>query len=760
MPDLPCDGDGVCMVCRAASPPEVDLLRCSTCATPWHSPCLSKPPALADAASWSCPDCSPDSSPAPAPAGPGNDLVAAIRAIEADGTLSDQEKARRRQALLAGSAPAAADEEEDDDDAADDALEIVGKNFSCVFCMKLPERPVTTPCGHNFCLKCFQKWIQNGKRTCGKCRAQIPPKMAAQPRINSALVEVIRMAKISKNANSGGSSAPYQYIRNDDRPDKAFMTERAKKAGKANASSGQIFVTIAPDHFGPILAENDPRRSIGVRVGETWEDRLECRQWGAHFPHVAGIAGQSTYGAQSVALSGGYEDDEDHGEWFLYTGSGGRDLSGNKRTNKEQSSDQKFEKLNAALRISCLRGYPVRVVRSHKEKRSSYAPESGVRYDGVYRIEKCWRKIGIQGKFKVCRYLFVRCDNEPAPWTSDDHGDRPRPLPKIKELQGATDTTERKGRPSWDYVEKEGWKWVVPPPISKKPVLSGDPETDKQIRRATKRAHMSVAERLLKEFGCSICRAVIKEPLTTPCAHNFCKTCLLGAYDSQASMRERSRGGRTLRAQKIVKTCPSCPTDICDFLENPQINREMMELIESLQRKAVEDDIKVASDDAEECGDGELEGNDGALAKEEDDSSMNEDEQDNADADADGSVKIVVEIKGGEKDDKKNKKGVTEVVDVVVEEKAVKETKKRKGDADTGTEGAPGKKMKNNIAAVEAVTGTPVKRIRKSGDVDIESNGSPVGSSGRRVTRSSANASETDSPARRTRSRARADAGC
>ena len=29
-----------------------------------------------------------------------------------------------------------------------------------------------------------------------------------------------------------------------------------------------------------------------------------------------------------------YEDDKDEGEWFLYTGSGGRDLSGNKRTNK------------------------------------------------------------------------------------------------------------------------------------------------------------------------------------------------------------------------------------------------------------------------------------------------------------------------------------------------------------------------------------------------------------------------------------------
>ena len=34
---------------------------------------------------------------------------------------------------------------------------------------------------------------------------------------------------------------------------------------------------------------------------------------------------------------------------------------------------------------------------------------------------------------------------------SDLHGDLPRPLPKIDELKGATDITERKGSPSWDY---------------------------------------------------------------------------------------------------------------------------------------------------------------------------------------------------------------------------------------------------------------------------------------------------------------------
>jgi len=112
----------------------------------------------------------------------------------------------------------------------------------------------------------------------------------------------------------------WQRWRNQDRPDKAFTSERAKKAGKANASSGKIFVTVPPDHLGPILAENDPERNQGVLVGESWEGRLECRQWGIHLPPVSGIAGQSSYGAQSVVLSGGYEDDEDHGEWFLYTG--------------------------------------------------------------------------------------------------------------------------------------------------------------------------------------------------------------------------------------------------------------------------------------------------------------------------------------------------------------------------------------------------------------------------------------------------------
>lgn len=599
------------MICKQ-KPKEDETLTCKTCITPWHINCLSiRPETLVAAVQWECPDCSFVADPTPPAAGVVNlvavgeseksgDLIASIRAIESDQSLTDQEKAKKRQELLSGRTGSSngddANQKKQKSGGDIDVLGLLDASLNCSFCMQLPERPVTTPCGHNFCLKCFQKWVGQGKRTCVNCRTAIPAKMASQPRINSALVIAIRMAKMSKSNNVLGTPKVHHFIQNQNKPDKAYTTERAKKTGKANACSGKIFVTVASDHFGPIPAENDPERNQGVLVGESWEDRLECRQWGTHRTHVSGIAGQSAHGAQSVALSGGYQDDEDHGEWFLYTGSGGRDLSGNKRTNKAQSFDQTFIKMNQALRVSCQKGYPVRVVRSHKEKRSSYAPDTGVRYDGIYRIEKCWRKKGIQG-FKVCRYLFVRCDNEPAPWTSDEHGDRPRPLPVIKELKEATDISERKGVPSWDFDEEKGcWLWKKPPPESKQQVECD--EDGKKVRKVKRRGqNMSVREKLLKEFSCLICRKVMTLPLTTPCAHNFCKPCLEAAFAGKNFMRQRSSQGRSLRAQKNVMKCPSCTNDISDFLQDPQVNRELMGVIESLQRKTEEEDAEENADD-------------------------------------------------------------------------------------------------------------------------------------------------------------------
>ncbi|KAJ1388571.1 Zinc finger, RING-type [Sesbania bispinosa] len=348
--------------------------------------------------------------------------------------------------------------------------------------------------------------------------------MANQPRINSALAHAICIAK--KDDSNGRVNRPSRvppYTNNQDKPDQPYMTDRAQRKGRANAASGKIFVTVPTDHFGPIPPENDPLHNKGLVVGESWPDRLECRQWGAHFLPIGGIAGQSNRGAQSVVLSGGYVDDEDHGEWFLYTGSGGKDLTGNKRTNKNHSFDQKFEKYNRALQISCQEGYPVRVVRSHKKKRSSYAPESGVRYDGIYRIEKCWQIAGQQG-FKVCRFLFIRCDNEPAPWT------------RMKILVG-------NGR--------------KPPPSRKKVQIEESTKIEKSSKGKRNFQKMSIKEQLRKGFSCQICKHVMDSPVTTPCGHNFCKSCLEGAFAGLKGVIESLKAkveenGETLEASEDI----------------------------------------------------------------------------------------------------------------------------------------------------------------------------------------------------------------
>lgn len=100
----------------------------------------------------------------------------------------------------------------------------------------------------------------------------------------------------------------------------------------------------------------------------------------------AGIAGPQSAGADSVVLSGGYEDDEDHGDWIVYTGQGGRDA-----VTGQQVRDQTFNRGNKALAKSCVDGRPVRVIRGAGSL-SRWAPANGYRYDGLYRVAQYWKE--------------------------------------------------------------------------------------------------------------------------------------------------------------------------------------------------------------------------------------------------------------------------------------------------------------------------------------------------------------------------------
>ena len=71
-----------------------------------------------------------------------------------------------------------------------------------------------------------------------------------------------------------------QKVSDKDRPDEAFTTDRAVRAGRANAASGRIMVTVPGDHFGPIPPEADPRGQVCATLGvQALGPYFEWRSW-------------------------------------------------------------------------------------------------------------------------------------------------------------------------------------------------------------------------------------------------------------------------------------------------------------------------------------------------------------------------------------------------------------------------------------------------------------------------------------------------
>jgi putative restriction endonuclease len=60
-----------------------------------------------------------------------------------------------------------------------------------------------------------------------------------------------------------------------------------------------------------------------VAEGTLFADRRALHDAGVHRPLQAGISGSATDGADSIVVSGGYEDDEAYGDVIDYTGHGG-----------------------------------------------------------------------------------------------------------------------------------------------------------------------------------------------------------------------------------------------------------------------------------------------------------------------------------------------------------------------------------------------------------------------------------------------------
>ena len=143
----------------------------------------------------------------------------------------------------------------------------------------------------------------------------------------------------------------------------------------------------------------------GYPEGSLFQDRVELRESGVHRPIQAGISGSQTEGAESIVLSGGYEDDADYGDMLIYTGHGGRD-----RSTGQQIYDQPFTHGNRALALSGQYGLPVRVIRGSNHD-SRYSPPHGYSYDGLYGVEVVWHEKGKSG-FRIWRYRLAKIDEK------------------------------------------------------------------------------------------------------------------------------------------------------------------------------------------------------------------------------------------------------------------------------------------------------------------------------------------------------------
>ena len=139
------------------------------------------------------------------------------------------------------------------------------------------------------------------------------------------------------------------------------------------------------------MAERIFRPIPNIFEGDVFDNRIALSHSKVHRPTQAGISGSQKEGADSIVLSGGYEDDQDLGDVIIYTGHGGRDPD-----TKKQITDQILSDKNLALATNCQNGLPVRVIRGANHK-SNFSPEFGYRYDGLYKVVKYWKKKGKAG---------------------------------------------------------------------------------------------------------------------------------------------------------------------------------------------------------------------------------------------------------------------------------------------------------------------------------------------------------------------------
>ncbi|KAJ2629799.1 hypothetical protein H4R22_003101 [Coemansia sp. RSA 1290] len=448
----------------------------------------------------------------------------------------------------------------------DNSLTSECKHCGCNYCGKKDDEHHTLACDecglffHMRCLPVPLTVVPEGDWYCEFCKNDPSLVVSGEKKLDLAGTRRAKMPSAKQTRNWGG--------------------------GMACAGTSKTCTIVPKDHAGSIP---------GVHVGQSWRYRIHVSESGIHRPPVGGIAGGSKTPAVSIVLAGGYPEDVDQGEEFIYTGSGGYDLSGNKRQAKVQTFDQELTRGNRSLALACAApinedtgatakdwklSSPIRVCRSYKvaKMHPQYAPKEGVRYDGLYRIVKYWKEKGVSG-FYVWRYLFRRDDPEPAPWTEEGKEFISRMGLKMYDPEADADGRASKAKGSPPKTEKRKQETAdaaelnfQPTPILKE-LMRLDTENSRLWANMAEKKYASESAYLEDmaegHLSCPICQELVQSPVTLSCGHNACCSCLLRSITYYGNI------------------CPICRHDISDIGTKDEIKAKVNQNLVTVLRALI-----------------------------------------------------------------------------------------------------------------------------------------------------------------------------
>ncbi|XP_062867783.1 E3 ubiquitin-protein ligase UHRF2-like isoform X2 [Trichomycterus rosablanca] len=322
--------------------------------------------------------------------------------------------------------------------------------------------------------------------------------------------------------------------------------KRAKMPSAVNGSSrdwgkGMACVgrtkecTIVPsNHYGPIP---------GIPVGTTWKFRVQVSEAGVHRPHVGGIHGRSNDGSYSLVLAGGFEDEVVVKYWPEIGKCGFLVWRYLLRRDDMEPAPWTPEGIERSKKLGLKIQYPPGYLEAMANKSKKEVSVRGGR-GGATRGK---RRAGTERSRTGRPPKGVKEEEE-------DDGEEEEAAAKEDAEMQSNEEEETQEDTVCDEEEEEAEPKVKRLKEAEAFVLSDQQQSLIQQDQVNKKV-WDEALRFLVEgpnflrkveqsFMCVCCQELSYQPVTTPCQHNVCKTCLHRSFKAE------------------VYTCPACRYDL------------------------------------------------------------------------------------------------------------------------------------------------------------------------------------------------------